>query len=69
MTETINGENPSSLTPSCTTPEMDDAFPPVRLVELTDAPDSKGAGITLGSVCNSDWTGFAKRVLGAIPVD
>ena len=54
MQPQIDLADPNRLRPSCNTPGIGLAFPPVRLVEVARALDERGAATAVGSSCQND---------------
>ena len=63
MDERVDPANPSRLTPSCNTPRGL-AFPPIRMLQVAQALEERGATVGIGSICAE--TGYAQPVYDAI---
>lgn len=51
MEERIDPSMPNRLVPSCNTPGLGLAFPPVRLVRAAQGLEARGAGVSVQSIC------------------
>lgn len=65
MVEVVDPTNGNQLRPSCDT-DNGVAFPPIRLVQTAQQLQEAGAGVTVQSICQSDFSGALNEIIRQI---
>jgi hypothetical protein len=66
MEERVDPTMRSQLVPSCNVPGRGVAFPPIRIVQTAQALQEAGAGVTVQSICQDDYSGALLEIIRMI---
>ena len=66
MEERVDPATPNRLVPSCDIPGRGQAFPPVRIVRVAQELQNRGAGVTVQSICQDDFSGALREIIRQI---